>query len=288
MMQQERPPRQTAQRIALGLEYAGNCFEGWQSQPHGRTVQDVIEHALATIIGEPVRTHCAGRTDAGVHATTQVIHFDTPRLRPLSAWVRGVNALLPGGVSVRWAVEVSADFHARYRAVERRYRYFLFNSPVRPGLLSGRVGWFHQPLEVERMAEAVQVLPGWHDFSTFRTAGCQAKTPVKLMHEASVQRMGDYLVFDFRANAFLHHMVRNLVGALVYIGKGYYPVEWLKEVLESRDRSRAAPTFPADGLYLCGVSYSSDWSLPDDGRIIALPQLPVVLVSPDSHVSYTR
>ena len=275
-------------RIVLGLEYAGNCFQGWQSQPHGHTVQDVLEHALRCITGEPVRTHCAGRTDSGVHATAQVIHFDTGKVRPLSAWVRGVNALLPAGVAVRWAVEASRDFHARYCAVERRYRYFLFNSPVRPGLLSGRVGWFHQPLDEARMAEATAFLPGWHDFSTFRTAGCQAKTPVKLMHEASVRREGDFLVFDFRANAFLHHMVRNLVGALVYIGKGYYPVDWLQEVLESRDRSRAAPTFPADGLYLCGVSYSSGWSLPDDGRIIALPQLPAVMVSSERHVPYSR
>lgn len=263
-------------RIALGIEYAGDAFCGWQSQAHGRTVQDVLEAALAAVAAEPLRLHCAGRTDAGVHASAQVVHFDTAARRPLSAWVRGVNALLPAAVVVRWAVEVDEGFHARYLATERQYRYILHNAPTRPAMLAGRVGWFHAPLDEARMAEAVACLVGTHDFSSFRAAGCQSKTPVRLMHEARVSRVGEYLLFDFRANGFLHHMIRNLVGALVYVGKGRYPAAWMAELLAARDRSRAAPTFSPDGLYLCGVSYPPRWSLPGDGRIIALPQLPLV------------
>ncbi len=262
-------------RVALGVEYAGDRFEGWQSQEHGRTVQDTLERALASVAGEMVRTHCAGRTDTGVHATVQVIHFDTNAERPLSAWVRGVNRHLPPAVAVRWSIEVDPRFHARFCAVERCYRYVLFNSPVRPALLAGRAGWFHVPLDVEKMAEAAACLVGKHDFSTFRSARCQSKTPIRYMYEASVVRDGDYLLFDFRANGFLHHMVRNLVGALVYVGKGHYPPEWLAEILASGERSRTAPTFAPDGLYLCGVRYPANWLLPNDGRIIALPHFPL-------------
>lgn len=262
-------------RIALGVEYAGDAFCGWQSQAHGRTVQDVLESALGQIAAQRVRLHCAGRTDTGVHASVQVAHFDTDAHRPASAWVRGVNALLPAAVVVRWAVEVDDTFHARFLATDRRYRYILHNTPTRPALFAGRVGWFHLPLDEARMAAAAECLVGVHDFSAFRAAGCQAKTPVRLMHEAAVSRQGDYLLFDFRANGFLHHMIRNLVGALVYVGKGRYPVPWMRELLESCDRRGAAPTFAPDGLYLCGVSYPSRWPLPDDGRIIALPQLPL-------------
>ncbi|AYH44953.1 tRNA pseudouridine(38-40) synthase TruA [Azoarcus sp. DN11] len=263
-------------RIALGVEYAGDAFQGWQSQSHGRTVQDHLEAALAGIAGHPVRLHCAGRTDAGVHATAQVVHFDTTAARPMHGWIRGTNARLTSPISVRWAVEVADDFHARFCAVSRRYRYILHNSVVRPALLAGRVGWFHPPLDAAAMSEAARSLLGWHDFSAFRAAGCQAKSPVKLMHDAQVRRDGEYIVFDFWANAFLHHMVRNLVGALVYVGKGHYPIGWLAEVLASRDRSRAALTFPADGLYLSGVEYLPHWPLPDEGRIIALPRIPFV------------
>ena len=263
-------------RIALGIEYAGDAFCGWQSQAHGRTVQDVLEQALTEIAAGPVRLHCAGRTDTGVHASAQVAHFDTDALRPMTAWVRGVNALLPPAVVVRWAVEVDEDFHARFLAVERQYRYILHNSPTRPAMLAGRVGWFHVPLDELRMAEAAECLVGTHDFSSFRAAGCQSKTPVRVMHEARVARQGEYLLFDFRANGFLHHMIRNLVGALVYVGKGRYPASWMRTLLEARDRSRAAPTFAPDGLYLCGVAYPPRWPLPGDGRIIALPQLPLI------------
>jgi tRNA pseudouridine38-40 synthase len=263
-------------RVALGVEYAGDAFEGWQSQRHGRTVQDHLEHAIGKIAGHPVRLHCAGRTDAGVHATAQVAHFDTHVERPLSSWVRGVNSSLRVPVSVRWAVEVDDRFHARFGAMARRYRYILHNCPIKPSLLAGRVGWYHVPLDVAPMAEAIQSLVGMHDFSTFRAAGCQAKSPIKLMHEAAVGRDGDYLVFDFHASGFLHHMVRNLVGALVYIGKGHYSPEWLAQTLVSRDRSLAAPTFMAEGLYLCGVDFPPHWPLPNGGRIIALPRIPLI------------
>ena len=263
-------------RIALGVEYAGDAFEGWQSQSHGRTVQDVLERALASIAGHPVRLHCAGRTDSGVHASVQVVHFDTDVVRRDSAWVRGTNAHLPDTVAVRWAVEVNDQFHARFSAMGRRYRYFLCNDRVRPALLANRVGWYHRPLDVGRMQLAVTGLLGWHDFSAFRAAGCQSKTPRRLMHEARVERQGNYLVFDFHANGFLHHMVRNLVGALVYVGDGHHPPEWLTQTLSATDRAYAAPTFSASGLYLCGVYYPPGWPLPDEGRIIRKPSLPIV------------
>lgn len=263
-------------RIAIGVEYAGDAFEGWQSQAHGRTVQDRLEAAIGSIAGHAVRLHCAGRTDAGVHATAQVAHFDAFSERPVSSWIRGVNSHLPSSVVVRWAREVDDGFHARFCATARRYRYILHNAATRPAILAGRVGWFHLPLDVKAMGEAVCALVGQHDFSAFRAAGCQAKSPVKLMHEARVAREGDYLVFDFHASAFLHHMVRNLVGALVYVGKGRYPPWWLAELLASRDRTRAAPTFEGGGLYLCGVDYPPHWPLPGEGRIIAHPRIPFV------------
>lgn len=263
-------------RVALGVEYAGDAFEGWQSQRHGRTVQDHLEGAISAIAGHPVRLHCAGRTDAGVHATAQVVHFDTSSTRPQTSWVRGVNSCLRSPVVVRWAAVVDDEFHARFSAMARRYRYILHNAPVKPALLARRVGWYHGPLDEVRMAEAASHLLGRHDFSAFRAAGCQAKSPLKIMHEARVRRDGDYLVFDFHANAFLHHMVRNLVGGLVYVGKGNFAPDWMGELLVNGDRRLAAPTFPADGLYLCGVDYPSRWPLPGDGRIIAMPRIPLV------------
>jgi tRNA pseudouridine38-40 synthase len=263
-------------RIALGMEYDGSAFEGWQTQPHGRTVQDALEAALAHVAGAPVATACAGRTDTGVHGTAQVVHFDAPASRPLSAWVRGTNSHLPRAAAVRWAAEVQADFHARFSAQTRRYRYVLLNEPTRPAVLAGKVGWFHAPLDEGRMAGAAAALLGEHDFSAFRAAACQAKSPVRNLREARVQRLGPYVLFDFCANGFLHHMVRNVVGALVYVGKGRYPPEWLADVLVGRERSRAAPTFPPDGLYLCGVEYGPQWSLPGGGRIIAHPPIPFV------------
>ncbi|HUW50790.1 MAG TPA: tRNA pseudouridine(38-40) synthase TruA [Sulfuricella sp.] len=254
-------------RVALGVEYDGSRFCGWQSQPSGCGVQDALERALSAIASEPVRVVTAGRTDAGVHALHQVVHFDTAAARPDSAWVRGVNALLPDSVGVLWAQPVGEEFHARFSAISRRYLYLLHNHPVRPALLSGKVGWFHTPLDVEAMRQGARHLLGEHDFSAFRAAECQAKTPVKHIQKITVARDGDYVLFDFTANAFLHHMVRNLVGSLVYVGKGKHPPAWIGELLENRDRTRSAPTFAPDGLYLAGIGYDSEWGIPALSRM---------------------
>jgi tRNA pseudouridine38-40 synthase len=248
-------------RIALGLEYEGSGFRGWQSQAGGGTVQDAVEAALSIVADAPTRVACAGRTDAGVHALAQVVHFDTTAARPTTAWVRGVNAHLPASVAVRWAQPVADEFHARFSARGRRYRYLLLNRPERPGLMARRVGWFHRPLDAQAMAEAAALLLGEHDFSAFRAVECQAKSPVKILRRADVARQGDLLVFDFEASAFLQHMVRNLVGALVYVGKGAHPPVWLGELLAGRDRARAAPTFEACGLYFAGVDYDPVWQI---------------------------
>ena len=249
-------------RIALGVEYDGSEFHGWQTQPGGETVQDSLELALGQIAGEPVDVVCAGRTDAGVHATGQVVHFDTLLQRPLSAWVRGTNTFLPPAVAVRWAKPVADDFHARFSAFGRRYRYLLINRPQRSGVWHGRAGWYHHPLALEKMQEAAVMLLGKHDFSAFRAADCQAKSPIKTIRQVDVSQRGDIIVFEFEAGAFLHHMVRNLVGSLVYIGQGKHPPEWMTQLLEGMDRRLAAPTFAAAGLYLVGVNYEPHWGLP--------------------------
>jgi tRNA pseudouridine38-40 synthase len=249
-------------RIALGVEYDGSAWRGWQTQPGGHTLQDELELALSHIAGEKISVVCAGRTDAGVHATGQVVHFDTQANRPLTAWERGVNTCLPSAVAIRWAQAVSDAFHARFSAYGRCYRYLLLNRAQRPGVWHGRAGWYHHPLDEECMRRAAQLLLGEHDFSAFRAANCQARTPVKTMRHAEIKRVGEVLVFDFEAGAFLHHMVRNIVGSLVYIGQGKYPPEWIGELLASRDRTRAAPTFAAAGLYLVGVRYEKHWRLP--------------------------
>ena len=248
-------------RIALGLEYEGSGFCGWQSQAGGGAVQNVLESALSIVADTPTRVVCAGRTDSGVHALAQVVHFDTEAVRPDTAWVRGVNAHLPDSVAVRWAQPVPNDFHARFSARGRRYRYLLLNRAERPGLMARRVGWFHRPLDADAMAAAAGLLLGEHDFSAFRAIECQAKSPVKTLRRADVTRHGDLLVFEFEASAFLHHMVRNLVGALVYVGKGAHPPEWVGDILTGRDRALAAPTFEACGLYLAGVDYDPAWQL---------------------------
>ncbi len=250
-------------RIALGIEYCGTAFRGWQSQAGGGTVQDALESALREIAGTPIGVLCAGRTDAGVHATHQVAHFDVWIDRPLTAWVRGVNAHLPDGVAVRWAQPVDDAFHARFSARGRRYRYLLLNRPQRPGLWHGRVGWFHGPLDLAAMQAACGRLHGEHDFSAFRAAQCQARSPIKTMASASVRQCGNMFVFDFEASAFLHHMVRNLVGTLVAIGKGSHAATWVDELLRAKDRKAAAPTFSPDGLYFRGPVYESHWGLPD-------------------------
>ena len=256
-----------AARIALGLEYDGSAFCGWQTQPDKCAVQDKLEAALAQLAGARIATVCAGRTDAAVHALGQVVHFDTVARRPLSAWVRGANALLPPHIAVNWAHEVRADFHARYSARERCYRYVLLNRAVRPAADRGRVGWFHLPLDVERMRLAAGTLIGEHDFSAFRSSECQARTPVRELRRLEIERSGDYIAFEFAANAYLHHMVRNIVGALVYVGKGKHPPEWMSELLRGRDRTLAAPTFDPAGLYLTRVVYDELWGLPSASRV---------------------
>jgi tRNA pseudouridine38-40 synthase len=249
-------------RLALGLEYDGRAFCGWQTQPERCAVQDKLEAALAQLAGGRISTVCAGRTDAGVHALGQVVHFDTGAARPLSAWVRGANALLPPHVAVNWAHAVRGDFHARYSARERGYRYVLLNRGVRPAAEHGRVGWFHLPLDLSLMQSAAAHLIGEHDFSAFRSSECQARSPVRDLRRLDIERVGDYVVFDFAANAYLHHMVRNIVGALVYVGKGKHAPEWMGDLLAGRDRTRAAPTFDAAGLYLTRVVYDDAWGLP--------------------------
>jgi len=256
-------------RIALGVEYDGASFAGWQSQPHGNTVQDALERALGAVAGTGIRTVCAGRTDAGVHASAQVVHFDTDVRRPTSAWVRGVNSHLPPAVAVRWAQPMPDEFHARFSARARSYRYLLVNRPVRPAILHGRAGWHHAPLDIDAMAAATVHVLGEHDFSSFRAASCQANSPIKIVHSAAIVRNSDLIVFDITANAFLHHMVRNLVGALVEVGKGRHTSDWLAELLATCDRSRAAATFDAAGLYLVGVDYGPGWQLPHEGRMMA-------------------
>jgi tRNA pseudouridine38-40 synthase len=249
-------------RIALGLEYDGSRFLGWQTQPGGGTVQDALEPALGRIAGQPLAVTAAGRTDRGVHARLQVVHFDTKATRPANAWVRGVNALLPDAVAVLWAREVDPAFHARYSARSRTYRYELLNRDVRPGLAAAKVGWFHLPLDIERMREAAALLVGEHDFSAFRSAECQAATPVRTLHSLDIEARGERVDFVLRANAFLHHMVRNIVGTLVYVGKGKHPPAWVREILLSRDRSKAAPTFGPQGLYLERIEYDGRWGIP--------------------------
>ena len=249
-------------RIALALEYDGAPFHGWQSQADGSGVQDAIERALSAIAGARVRTVAAGRTDSGVHATLQVLHFDVEASRPESAWVRGVNAHLPSSVAVRWAAVVASDFHARFSATGRHYTYLLLNRPVRPALLQARAGWYHRPLALRPMQEAAQALLGAHDFSAFRAAECQAKSPIKTLDRLDIAREGDMFRFELHADAFLQHMVRNIVGTLVHVGRGSRPVAWVAAVLASRDRGQAAPTFAAAGLYLTGIDYATRWNLP--------------------------
>jgi tRNA pseudouridine38-40 synthase len=259
-------------RIALGVEYDGSPFCGWQSQSEGVTVQDTLQRALSQIAGDQIESGetaaehisviAAGRTDTGVHALEQVVHFDTQVERPLTAWVRGVNALLPDSIAVRWAHPVPDEFHARFSAHGRSYRYLLINRAVRPAIRAGKVGWFHAPLDVTAMQTAAQCLLGEHDFSAFRAAQCQAKSPIKHLHRLDICRQGEMLIFDFSADAFLHHMVRNIVGCLVYVGKGKYPPDWLAEVLAGLERSFAAPTFSPDGLYLRRIKYEAKWGLP--------------------------
>ena len=257
-------------RYALALEYDGRAFCGFQSQPSGCGVQDALERALSSVAQSTVGVVAAGRTDAGVHATSQVVHFDTDAPRPLTAWVRGVNTALPGATAVLWAHAVADDFHARFAASARHYSYLLLARHERPGLNAGRVGWYHRPLDVDAMQRAADRVVGEHDFSSFRAAECQAKTPVKTLRLARVRAAGDFVRFDFSANAFLHHMIRNLVGALVYVGAGKHDDAWMQVLLDARDRRVAPPTFAADGLYFTGADYDGRFGLPTTRRDVVL------------------
>jgi tRNA pseudouridine38-40 synthase len=256
-------------RIALGLEYDGSTFCGWQSQPSGCGIQDVLENSLSQIAESKIQVIVAGRTDTGVHASAQVVHFDTEVNRPDSAWIRGVNTFLPPQIAVLWAAQVDAEFHARFCAIRRTYRYFLLNHPVRPGVLDKKVGWFHQQLDVARMQQAAKYFIGEHDFSAFRSSECQAKTPVKNLQTLSIQRKGHLIEFEFSANGFLHHMVRNIVGTLVYVGKGNLSPEEARAILNNKQRTEAPPTFAPDGLYLANIEYDKKWQLPEFNRNIA-------------------
>lgn len=259
-------------RIALGIQYDGTPWHGWQTQPHGRTVQDALEAALQKFCQVPVATTCAGRTDAGVHALSQIVHFDTAVDRENFSWVRGVNAFLPSSIAVRWASEVEGGdqgFHARFSAQARTYHYLIYNHPVRSPLWQSRAGWVFRPIDVESMRSAAQALVGEHDFSAFRAAECQAVSPVRDLKSITISRAGDRIMLTLTANAFLHHMVRNIVGSLVQVGIGNRPAAWIAELLASRQRELAAPTFSPDGLYLAKVDYDARWGLP--AAVDALP-----------------
>ena len=260
-------------RIALGLSYRGCAYQGWQSQPGGATVQDRLEHALREFTGAPLRVMCAGRTDAGVHALQQVVHFDSPVRRAAPSWVRGLNTFLPADISVLWSREPGEEFHAQKSAQSRRYRYLLVQHPVRPALLHGLVGWTHHALDAQAMREGAAQLLGSHDFSAFRASSCQARSPCKTLHAIDIALAPDGRTwsFDFHADAFLHHMVRNIMGCLVAVGSAGRDPQWIGQVLRARQRSLAAPTFMPDGLYFAGPAYAAQWQIPESPR--ELPRL---------------
>jgi tRNA pseudouridine38-40 synthase len=251
-------------RVALGLTYNGSSYEGWQSQLSGNTVQDKLELALAKFSTHSIRVNCAGRTDAGVHGLMQVVHFDTLLERETASWVRGTNTFLPPDIAVQWANIVDDGFHSRGSAIARRYAYVVLESPVRPSVEAGRVGWVYRPLDGDKMRQAARMLLGEHDFSSFRAAQCQAKSPVKTIARIDIGQKPDssYWYFEFEANAFLHHMIRNIMGCLMAVGQGFEPPEWIAEVLAARRRDAAAPTFSPDGLYFLGPVYESKYGLP--------------------------
>ena len=259
-------------RFALGIEYDGASFCGWQSQSSGCGVQDALEKAIASIAEHPIRIHAAGRTDAGVHALMQVVHFDTSTTRPDHAWVRGVNAFLPPTVRVIWVKSVSDDdgssFHARFSARKRSYEYLLVNTPVAPAILVTKAGWYHLPLDIMAMQSGAQHLVGKHDFSAFRASECQAESPIRTLLEASITAYGNKFVFRFSANAFLQHQVRNMLGALIYVGNGKHSPEFIRDLLVQKDRTLSPPTFSPNGLYLTGVEYEKQWQLPGNEQRI--------------------
>jgi tRNA pseudouridine38-40 synthase len=249
-------------RIAIGIEYDGSPYHGWQTQPDQSGVQDYVERAISEVAQHTIDLTAAGRTDSGVHALMQVAHFDTQTSRPLDAWVRGVNRSLPGTIRILWAHEVNESFNARHSAFSRHYQFVLLNRRVASAASFQKVSWFHVPLNLLAMQQAISHFLGEHDFSAFRAAECQAASPVRTMTKAQVSQHGDYFLFEFSANGFLHHQVRNMVGALVYVGKGSLHAEHIQNLLQQKDRKLAPPTFSGEGLYLTGVGYSDEWNLP--------------------------
>jgi tRNA pseudouridine38-40 synthase len=249
-------------RIVLGIEYDGSGFYGWQYQPNLATIQGTLETALTKIANEPIFLHCAGRTDANVHATGQVIHFDTRAKRHIDAWIWGTNSYLTSSIVVRWAKPVDYHFHARFSAIARRYRYVIFNHPIRPAILSKYVCWYYYPLDIDRMRTAASYLLGEQDFTSFRSSQCQSKSAMRNVTDVSIVRQGDFIIFEIEANAFLHHMVRNIMGVLLKIGMGSKTQDWMHEVLACKNRSAAAETAPAEGLYLTKVTYPATYVFP--------------------------
>ncbi|POB04466.1 tRNA pseudouridine(38-40) synthase TruA [Halopseudomonas oceani] len=250
-------------RVAACVEYKGTAYRGWQRQQPGvPSVQEAVEKALSRVANHPVQIFCAGRTDAGVHASCQVIHFDSDAVRSPRNWIHGANANLPADISLSWVTPIGLDFHARFSAVARRYRYVIYNDPIRPAHLAHEVTWNYRPLDVARMRAAATALVGTHDFTSYRAVGCQAKSPIKTIHHLELLEFGRFIVLDIRANAFLHHMVRNIAGVLMQIGCGEQPVEWAQQVLDVRDRAQGGLTAPAYGLYLVDVTYPDSFALP--------------------------
>jgi tRNA pseudouridine38-40 synthase len=253
-------------RIALGVEYDGSSFHGWQTQANAISVQSTLEKALGFVANHTVRVFCAGRTDVAVHATHQVVHFDTDVERTMRSWIFGANSNLPSSVRVHWAQAVPDTFDARRSALQRHYRYILYNSAIRPALYRHHVSWLPGKLSLEEMINASSYWLGEHDFSAFRASQCQSKSPIRKIHDIKIKQKGEYFTFDFIANAFLHHMVRNMVGVLTKIGTCQKKVDWAKEVLESRDRRLAGVTAKPEGLYLIDVLYPAHFGLPQGGK----------------------
>lgn len=249
-------------RIALGIEYNGHDYYGWQAQRGLATIQGTLQEALAKVANEPIFLFCAGRTDAGVHATGQVVHFDTHAKRHIDAWIWGTNSHLPPSIVVKWAKQVDYSFHARFKAIARRYRYLIFNHPIRPGIFHKRATWHYYPLDITKMQQAGEYLIGEQDFSSFRSSQCNSKSPMRNVTEFTIRRQGNFIIIEIEANAFLHHMVRNIVGSLMKIGAGVKPSAWMADILKAKDRRVAAETAASDGLYLMQVRYPEPYLFP--------------------------
>jgi len=254
-------------RIVLGIEYDGASWEGWQTQPHKNTIQDCLQSAIFNFCNQKIFIVCAGRTDAGVHAIEQIVHFDTDLIRDLSSWIRGVNVFLPSSIIIKWAAypfmfDSDKIFHARFSAISRTYIYLIFNDRIRSVFWEKKAVWVFKNLDLEKMQIASQCLLGIHDFSAFRSSECQSKTPIREMKKIKIYKKGDIIFLEFCANAFLHHMLRNIVGSLVQVGSGKQSEEWIYEILIGKDRKNAAPTFSPYGLYLFKIEYDKRWALP--------------------------